>query len=118
MRTKMKICDTCQRQYADSLQYCLEDGTVLSLMKDPQATLRLEARPTHAGVPAERRIAWGVFALAGLALFGLVCAVTVGIIFFKWSGRSSNDVNRPGDPPGRTANDGQPGSNPGASNAG
>jgi hypothetical protein len=29
----MKICSTCQ-QYSDSLQYCLQDGTVLSALPD------------------------------------------------------------------------------------
>jgi Domain of unknown function (DUF4440) len=113
----MKICDTCQRQYADSLQYCLEDGTVLTLMKDPQATLRLEARPTQPGSRIEPRVAWGAFAFAGLGLFGLVGAVTVGIILFKWSGSNSNGMNGPGDPSVRTANNGQPSSNPGATKA-
>lgn len=113
----MKICDTCQRQYADSLQYCLEDGTVLTLQHDPQATLRLEARPTQSGARIEPRIAWGAFAIAAIALIGLVGVVTVGIILFKWSGKDSNGTNGSGDPSVRTTNLGQPGSNPDATRA-
>lgn len=97
----MKICATCQRQYADSLQYCLEDGTVLTLMSDPQATLRLEARPTQPGIRIKPGVAWGAFAFAAIALAGLVGVVTVGIIIFKSSGKNSN-VNGPGDPSVRT----------------
>ena len=50
----MKICPTCKRRYADSLQFCLEDGTVLEATReseptlvDPQATLRLTPRETN-----------------------------------------------------------------------
>ena len=50
----MKICPTCKRRYADSLQFCLEDGTVLETTRDseptlvdPQATLRLTRRETN-----------------------------------------------------------------------
>jgi hypothetical protein len=113
----MKICDSCQRQYADSLQYCLEDGTVLRPVTDPQATLRIETRPTHAGVRTDRRVAWGAFAVAAIVFIGLVGVVTLGIILFKWSGGTSNNVNRSDDPPGRTAKDSEPGSNPGGTKA-
>ena len=112
----MKICDTCQRQYADSLQYCLEDGTVLTLLRDPQAILRLDARPTQPGVRIEPRVAWGAFAFAAMALFGLVGAVTLALVLYNWSGKNSN-VNGSGDPSVRTTNPGLPGSNPGITKA-
>jgi len=38
----MKVCPTCQQKYADSLQFCLSDGTVLSVFNDSQPTSRLE----------------------------------------------------------------------------
>jgi hypothetical protein len=111
----MKICDTCKRQYADSLQYCLEDGTVLRPSRDEQATLKFEARPTHANVRTDRRVAWGLFAIAGVALAGVICVVAL-VIFLKWPG-ASNDTNRAGDPPGQTTAASQPSTNPGLTKA-
>ncbi len=112
----MKICDTCKRQYADSLQYCLEDGTVLRPFHDEQATLKFEARPTQTNVRTDRGVAWGLFAIAGVALAGVICVVAL-VIFLKWPG-AANDTNRVGDFPGQTTTTAQPGSNPGASNPG
>lgn len=40
--TPMKICPACSRMYADeSMSYCLDDGSVLSAVHDPQKTLDL-----------------------------------------------------------------------------
>jgi len=112
--TKVKICDTCQRQYADSLQYCLQDGTVLSLLKDPQATLRLEARPTNTKVRTERKAAWGLFAFVGIGLIGVTCILALGVTFY-WLGKGSDSTaSRYSDQPTRTS---QPNSNPVANRA-
>jgi hypothetical protein len=112
----MKICDTCRRQYADSLQYCLEDGTVLHPFTAPHETLRIEARPTRTGVETERRLAWGLFMFASIAVVVLVVGVG-GIILYKWFGNNSNNLNGPNDPPARTTSAGQSGSNPGPTRA-
>ncbi len=109
----MKTCATCQRQYADSLQYCLEDGTVLTHLTDPQATLRLDTRPTQSNpIRTERRVAWRFFALAGTALAGVIGMVALGIFLYSWSGTNSNNENRQGGPSVATINTGQPASNP------
>jgi hypothetical protein len=43
----MKQCPTCQRTYADdTLVYCLDDGSVLAAVYDPQAT-QIIAPPRH-----------------------------------------------------------------------
>jgi len=41
----MKICNTCQQKYSDSLEYCLQDGTVLSALPNHNETLRFGAEP-------------------------------------------------------------------------
>jgi len=106
----MKICDTCKRQYADSLQYCLEDGTVLRPIRDEQATLKFETRPTQTSVRSGPRVAWGLFAIAGVALIGLVCVVAL-VIFLKWPG-AAGETNRAGESPGQNTTTAQPGSIP------
>ena len=101
----MKICATCQRKYADSLQYCLEDGTVLTQLDDPQATLRLEARPTQSSTPAKRSFV-ALFALAGIALVGIVGAVAFIALYLSWSNKAA-DSNRPNSPALSTTNTSQ-----------
>jgi len=90
----VKVCSICHRQYADSLKFCLEDGTVLSkapeppvTLVDPQATLRITPRETYPGAAPSRRspIIW--FALAGVGLILIVgVAVVIGFIRYA-SGR-------------------------------
>jgi hypothetical protein len=111
----MKVCDNCKRQYADSLQYCLEDGTVLRPIRDEQATLKFEARSTQSNIHTDQRVAWGLFAIAGVALAAVICVVAL-VIFLKWPG-PANDTNRAGDPPGQTTTASQPSTNPGLTNA-
>lgn len=76
----MKICATCQRKYADSLQYCLEDGTVLSPLNDPQATLRFEAQPTQS--PAEHSIAEEKSQRTIVIVVAVVAALLIGGLFY------------------------------------
>ena len=111
----MKICDTCKRQYADSLQYCLEDGTVLRPFRDEQATLKFETRTTQSNVRTDRRVAWGLFAIAGVALAGVLGVVAL-VIILKWPG-AAKETNRAGDPPRQTTTTAQPSSNPGPTRA-
>jgi hypothetical protein len=42
----MKQCPTCSRTYADALTFCLDDGSVLSDVYDPEATLVAPTDPT------------------------------------------------------------------------
>ncbi len=102
----MKICHTCKRRYADSLQFCLEDGTVLESMRgeseptvvDPQATLRLTPRETNPpSSPAKRRNALIFVAVAAVLIVGVisVSAVIVVLRFGSTSrGSSASNTNR------------------------
>jgi hypothetical protein len=93
----MKICANCERRYSDSLEYCLADGTVLSQMDDPNATLRLEARSTHASAPAKRPLAIFPFALGAIILVGLIGIVAVVVLYLGWT-KAAGDANRPNNP--------------------
>src|SRR5262249_29700214 len=81
----MKICPTCKRRYADSLQFCLEDGTVLETTReaeptlvDPQATLRLTPRETNPpGSPAKTGNMLILLGVAGVVLVGVIALVLV-----------------------------------------
>jgi uncharacterized protein DUF4440 len=105
----MKVCSICKREYADSLKFCLDDGTVLSpspeppaTLVDPQATLKLSARETGAEtapvpLPAPARpmkILWlvlGVIVLAALAV--VVVAVLLLYQFRPTDTQKPVDVN-------------------------
>ncbi|MEK6334988.1 MAG: nuclear transport factor 2 family protein [Acidobacteriota bacterium] len=78
----MKICPNCQRKYSDSLEYCLADGTVLSQMEDPNATLRIEAHPTQSSSPANRSLPVWVFVLAGVFVIGIVGVAGITVFYF------------------------------------
>ena len=98
----VKVCSICNRQYADSLKFCLEDGTVLSkapeppvTLVDPQATLRITPRETYPGAAPSRRspIIW--FALAGVGLILIVgVAVVIGFIRYASAGTASTSETR------------------------
>lgn len=48
----MKQCRKCQREYADeTLFFCLDDGTLLSKVDDPQATLQYPPRELRDTLP-------------------------------------------------------------------
>src|SRR5439155_16679551 len=91
----MKVCPICQQKYADSLQFCLSDGTVLSVFNDPQATLRLEARQTQPPTQATRGLTFGVLVLAGVGFIGLVFVVGVLILYRTWTNQGAGAANRP-----------------------
>ena len=79
----MKLCPTCKRRYADSLKFCLEDGTVLETTReaeptlvDSQATLRLSARETNPpSSPAK-----GSNALIFLGVGAVVMVVVIAVV--------------------------------------
>ena len=101
----MKICLTCKRRYADSLQFCLEDGTVLEAAReseptlvDPQATLRLTPRETNPpAAPAKRGNILIFLGVGGLLLFAVIGIVVV-IVVFQFSsntrGASTSNTNQ------------------------
>lgn len=106
----MKVCANCQRKYSDSLEYCLADGTVLSPMDDPQATLRIEARPTHPGAPAKRGIPVILFALAAIVLAGTVGVIAFIVLYSRWTNKAAVDPNRSNNTPVSTTS--APANNP------
>jgi hypothetical protein len=106
----MKICPTCQQKYADSLQFCLSDGTVLSVFNDPQATLRLDARQTQPPTQVKRGLTFGLLALAGVGLVGLIFVAGVLVLYRTWSNQGSRASNRPGNSSATSTN--QPNSIP------
>ena len=90
----MKICANCQRKYSDSLEYCLADGTVLAPMDDPNATLRFEARPTHANASAKYRVRVFPFVLAAVVLVGIAGAVAFIVLYLGWTNKAPIAPNR------------------------
>src|SRR6266568_3890252 len=91
----VKVCPICQQKYADSLQFCLSDGTVLSVFNDPQATLRLETRQTQPPTQVRRGLTFGVLALVGVGFVGLVFVVGVLIPYKTWTNQGAGASNRP-----------------------
>jgi flagellar basal body-associated protein FliL len=106
----MKVCSICHRQYADSLKFCLDDGTVLSkapeppvTLVDPQATLHLKPRETDSGAAPKGRspIIW--LALGGIAVVLIVgVAVVIALVRFGSTGTSSPSETRSAQTAGAT----------------
>lgn len=94
----MKACSICRRQYADSLKFCLDDGTVLThapeldaTLVDPQATLRLNARETGARPVAlnhTKPLPW-----IALAVVSIVVIAVVGVTAFFFNNSATNSSN-------------------------
>jgi hypothetical protein len=78
----MKICSTCQQKYSDSLEYCLQDGTVLSALPDPNATLRLGSRPTQSETPKTKVPLTLIIAAAGGVLLFAIVVVVVAVLVY------------------------------------
>jgi hypothetical protein len=104
----MKVCSICNRQYADSLKFCLDDGTVLSplpaapaTLVDPHATLKLSARETEsepalASSPAPVRsmkILWLVLGVIVLAALAVVVIAVVLLYQFRPADTASKPVD-------------------------
>jgi hypothetical protein len=95
----MKVCSICNRKYADSLKFCLEDGTVLSpapppdaTLVDPQATLRITARETESAAAPKRSsgIIW--LLLGGVGLIAIITVAAV-VLFFQFGSSSKPPLN-------------------------
>ena len=99
----MKVCPTCKRRYADSLQFCLEDGTVLEQTRDaeptlvdPQATLRLAPRQTNPPSAAKRGnmlIFVGVASVVIVAVIAIVAVLVVIQFGSRARGPSESNSN-------------------------
>ena len=98
----MKSCPTCKRRYADSLQFCLEDGTVLETMResgptlvDPQATLRLTPRETNPpSLPAKRGNVLILLGVGGAVAVGVIAMIAVIVVLqFGSTTRGSSTSN-------------------------
>ncbi len=87
---QMKRCGKCGRSYADeSLNFCLEDGTVLSHSLDPQATLlNTSPRPTNPQttevlprlpIQPKPSQAWSLYLIIGLVVL-VVGTVVISLI--------------------------------------
>jgi hypothetical protein len=106
----MKVCSICHRQYADSLKFCLDDGTVLSkapeppvTLVDPNATLHLRPRETDSGAAPKRRSPFIWLALAGVGLILAVgAAVVIALIRYETASTTSPSETRSGPTPGAT----------------
>lgn len=96
---RMKICSTCQQKYSDSLEYCLQDGTVLSALPDPNATLRLDSRPTYAEKSQTKApLIVIIAAVAGSLLLAVLVVVVAIVIYVKppnEPGTAANPSTRP-----------------------
>jgi len=99
----MRICPTCKRRYADSLQFCLEHGTGLEPLReseptlvDPQATLRLNPRETNPpSSPAKRGNMLILLGIAGVVVVGVVIVIAVIVVLqFGSTARDSSPSNR------------------------
>ena len=98
----MKLCPTCKRRYADSLQFCLEDGTVLETTReaeptlvDPQATLRLTPRQTNPpAAPAKRGNMLILVGVGAVVIIGVIAVVAVIVVLqFGSTTRPSSTSN-------------------------
>jgi hypothetical protein len=99
----MKACSICQRQYADSLKFCLDDGTVLThapeldaTLVDPQATLRLNARETDARPVAlnhTKPLPWIAVAVVSIVVVIAVVGVAALLLVDSASKPSTESVS-------------------------
>lgn len=109
-RNHVKICSICKRQYANSLKFCLEDGTVLTdapeldaTLVDSPATLRLIPRETDArsvAVTHTKPLPW--IAIAVVSIVVVIAVVGVAALLLinsatksSSTGESSSASNSP-----------------------
>jgi hypothetical protein len=91
----MKSCPTCQRAYSDeTLIYCLDDGSVLRLQYDPEATLttpflratnpvQTQTLPLNwSQQPPKRNSRWLLYSVIAI----LIIAIGGGIVIWLQSG--------------------------------
>jgi Domain of unknown function (DUF4440) len=102
----MKICSTCQQKYSDSLEYCLQDGTVLSALPDPNATLRLGSRPTQSETSQTKSpLAIIIAAVAGVFLLAVLVVVVAIVVYMKSANQPVTTANPSTSPAVNTGND-------------
>ena len=84
---------------------------MLSLLPDPNATLKFESRPTQSTpTSANQRLTFGAIAVASVSILGLVIVIGVIVGYFAWGNRGAK-VSKPlADPSLTAANSGD--SNP------
>src|SRR5262249_37028820 len=91
----MQICPTCKRKYADSIRFCLEDGTVLTTFNDPDAaTLRVSVRETRQETRAGNNLAVGALATVGAILVGIVLIVGAFVAYYLWTRPTPSDSSK------------------------
>src|SRR6185436_16095556 len=102
----MKICSTCQQKYSDSLEYCLQDGTVLSALPDPNATLRLASRPTQSETSKTKSpLVIIIAAGAGVLLLAVLVVVVAVVFYVKSATQPITAANPSTNPSVNTGND-------------
>jgi protein-disulfide isomerase len=74
----MKICATCQRKYADSLQFCLEDGTVLSSVNVPPPTVKFENPSNRPNNSMKRYLPFIIILVVLAAAVGILAMLLKG----------------------------------------
>lgn len=111
----MKRCPTCSRTYSDDLSFCLEDGSQLSRLHDPNETVRLPLPPTvpfappitQAASPASSsnsRLLYFIILL--LAVFG--AAVTFAFLYERNKSAPRASLPTSPDPTQKTAPQSKP----------
>lgn len=102
----MKICSTCQQKYSDSLEYCLQDGTVLSELPDPNATLRLGSRPTQSETPNKKGpLTIIIVAVASVLLLAVLVVVAAVVVYVKSSSQTGTAASPSASPSANPSSD-------------
>lgn len=78
---------------------------MLAPMDDPQATLRFEARPTHASAPSKHGVQVLPFVLAAMVLVGIAGAAAF-VLYLGRTNKAAVDPGRSNDPSASTTNAG------------
>lgn len=115
----MKQCPTCNHTYSDdTLSYCLEDGSLLRTVSDPQATQRIPAPPAtqsftplHSQAPQSVKRRWPIFAAVAVLLL-MVGGGAIAVVLLAYSrsaATSSVDVRSSNDSSPKRAKDTKPG---------
>jgi hypothetical protein len=109
----MKVCSICQRQYADSLKFCLEDGTVLThapeldaTLVDPQATLRLNARetdPRPVALNHTKPLPWIAVAVVSIVVVIAVVGVAALLLVNSASNSATESTSNPTSAPAQSS---------------
>ena len=111
----MKRCPKCSRTYSDDLSFCLEDGSQLSRLHDPNETVRLPPPPTvpfaspikpTASRTSSSNSCLLYFVILLLAIFGV--AVTLAFLYERNKSASRASLPTSTDPAQKTAPQSKP----------